>query len=224
MSLRGAMHLARWLNDLEAEKASAIQWLKQELSQRLNGTRASLSLSLFFGTIMSDANISTVRAIRDRIEYGDPISIGTVNSMISFMGETNKDSVDTAIRCAPLNRGPMTTEGEIEYAVRGLDLYPTLFEELAGDKWRENSKLLVEATLNTIEQCGMDDIVHVVTDSRGIWQSFSIASEATAKLMLERPDMVESIIQIMGERRIVDAELIASILDTHAQALSNGAL
>lgn len=224
------MKVAQWLLDLETERASHIAWMEAELQRRIGtqGTGYSLGLSagMFFGAVLPNAHISTVRAIRDRIEYGDEISIGTVNSLINFMGGgDDRELVDASLRCAPLILSPLTIESEIKYAVEGLDKYPGLFEELSGEGWRENSKLLIEAALYVFDNMGADEgSLTIGNDDKGLWKSFSLTSEATAALILSRPDKLDDIKRIMGERRTTDAELIASVLDADAQALSHGAL
>jgi hypothetical protein len=226
------MKVAQWLLDLETERASNITWIAEELGKRFgaagiggSGYPMGLAAGMFFGSVLPDAHISTVRAIRERVEYGDSISIGTVNSLINFMGgDDDRELVNASLRCAPLILSPMTTESEIKLSVKGLNEYPGLFEELTGERWRENSKLLVEASLYIFDNLSADDLLIIEENDNGIWESFRLASEATAALILSFPDRFDDIMRIMGDRRIVDAELIASVLDADAQALSNGAL
>lgn len=232
MGLRGAMYLAQWLLDLEAEKTAHVEWMKAELGNRFgavgvggSGYSMGLAAGMLFGAVLPDAHISTVRAIRDRIECGDAISIGTVNSLINFMGQgDDRELVNATLRCAPLVLSAVTAESELKYAVEGLEKYTGLFEELSGEKWREKSQLLVKATLHVFDNLSADDLLVIEENDKGIWKSFSIASEATAALILERPDQYDDIMRIMGDRRTVDAEMIISILDADSQALSNGTL
>jgi hypothetical protein len=232
MGLRGSMRLAQWLLDLESERLSHISWIEAELGKRFgvvsiggSGYSMGLAAGMFFGSVLPEAHFSTVRAIKERIEYGDSISIGTVNSLVNFMGgDDDRELVNASLRCAPLVISPMTTESEIKFAVEGLNKYPGLFKELTGERWRENGKLLIEAALYVFDNIGTEDGLTIEDNDKGLWKSFSFASEATAALILSHPDKLDDIISIMEARRTVDAELIASVLDADAQALSNGAL
>jgi hypothetical protein len=226
------MHLAQWLLDLEAEKTAHVEWMKAELGNRFgavgvggSGYSMGLAAGMFFGAVLPKAHISTVRAIRERIEYGDVISIGTVNSLINFMGQgDDRELVNATLRCAPLVLSAVTVESELKYAVKGLEKYTGLFDELSSEQWREKSGLLVKATLHVFDNLGADDLMFIEENDDGIWQSFSIASEATAALILARPDQFDDIMRIMGDRRTVDAEMIISILDADSRVLSNGTL
>lgn len=220
-TLRGAMNLAQWIMDRKDERSSTVQWIRDELNERGGG---GLSASLFFNNYVGPLEISTIRAIRDRVSCGDPISIMTINSMVNFMGEQNKEATEIAIRCAPLTNNGLRADEELRNVAMGLEMYPNLFDELTGENWLENSKLLTEAALHIWDNFGIEGLIKLQRDENEIWRGFCIDSEETAALILEQRDRYDEIMDIIGSRNTVDAGIIKSILESDAKALSSGSL
>lgn len=229
--LRRSMRMAQWVSDLRAEQEAHIQWVNDELNRRMGEhnphVMSWLPMGLFTGSVMPTAHITTMRAIRDRIEYGDEVSIGTINSIVNFMKPDNdgdRELVDISLRCAPLVLPSLISEHEVKFAVNGVEKYHELFDELnTNEDWRENSKAVVQATLHAYLHLGSDAIT-IENNEKGLWESFSLSSIDTVRLIISHKDKLEDIMRVMKDRMTIDSEVIASVLDTDAKALSQGIL
>ena len=182
-----------------------------------------MSLALLMPTLHEDADIRVLRSLRERLIYGDEISLTMVNSMVKF--PLHGSSVAATISFAPLSHSPMDSESEIHYAVNGIELYESVWDELHGGNWREHSSLLATAALRIFEECGAESLLTIASDKNGHWWSFRIASDDTAALILERGrESLDSILDIVKARKTVDADIIRVILDDDIKALCEGKL
>lgn len=221
MLLTRALRLAEWHLERETEEIVLREWVKREIVARSGRSLAAVLLDV---TLNEDADLGVLRALRTRLLHGDSISLMTVNSMIK-LPVTDRETLIATLLVAPLGTLPLIADSELHHAVRGLDLYAGIHEELNGEGWQENSKLLVTAALSIFNETGDENLIAIEYDAKGLWRSFRVASDEAAALILERgEERLGDIIAIMKDRSTVDANLIASILDSDAQALASGEL
>ena len=217
-----AFRLAAWNLDRQAEVASLHQWINREAVERTGG---GLGTTLFAEVLYETTDINTLRALKARFDFGDSISLLNVSTLIKepFL---DKESAPATLLVGSLVYDPYVTDAEIKYAVKGLELYgESVNEYLNGESWQENCMLLARATVRIINECGKGDLVERETGANGIYQSFKIASDDLAVLILEHgEDRLQDIIDIISERGTGDASLIGAILDSEAQAISEGEL
>jgi hypothetical protein len=219
--LRSALRLAEWHLAQDAEGTALRAWLKDEIIARAG---QSLAATLLLVTLDEEADLAILRALRTRLLYGDSISLMTVNSMIR-LPVTDRENQIATLLVGPLGTLSMVADSEVHCAVRGLDLHEGIHDELHGENWQDNCKLLATAVIRIFNECGGDNLITMKYDANGIWSGFKITSDAAAALILERgEEHLDDIIDIMRVRGTADAELIASILDSDAASISEGEL
>ena len=218
-SLLGGLRLASWWLDLKAEEKALKKWIKEELELRTGG---SLAHTLFAVTLLETEDIRVLRAIRDRLDHGDPISLMTLNSNV--MMPLNEDALVSYIRCAPLMYDPVLSDSEVNYAVYGLELYEGITDELNGENWWANSNLLITAALRVFNECGGEPLLTIGMHGTK-WFSIKLASDDTAALILNLgEERLDDIIDIMKDRKTADAGIIKAVLESDTKAISSGLL
>lgn len=217
--LLSGLRLASWWLDLNAEKLALKKQIKEELNLR---TGDSLAHTLFAATLIETDDIKVLRAIRDRLDHGDSISLMTLNSNVKM--PLDKDALVSYIRCGPMMYDPMTSDSEVNHAVNGLEFYVGLTEELNGDNWWANSNLLITAALRVFNECGGEPYLTIGMQGTR-WFSFKLASNDTADLILKMgAERLDDIIDIMKARRTADAGIIKTVLESDTKAISSGLL
>lgn len=218
-SLLSGLRLASWWLDLKAEEKALKKWIKDELNLRTGG---SLAHTLFAVTLLETEDIRVLRAIRDRLDHGDPISLMTLNSNVKM--PLDKDALVSYIRCGPMMYDPMISDSEVNYAVNGLEFYEGLTEELNGENWWANSNLLITAALRVFNECGGEPYLTIGMQGTR-WLKIKLASDDTAALILNMgAERLDDIIDIMKTRRTDDAEIIRAVLESDTKAISSGLL
>jgi hypothetical protein len=118
-----------------------------------------------------------------------------------------------------------------EFAIIALsmdDHYPGLRDELNGENWKNNSLVMIKATaVLEVSARDREQKHHVSSGGQGYVRPGVGAhyfSENMARFILDNPDRAEDIVNIILTRKARDFELIESILDLDAKALSVGVL
>lgn len=214
--------LFQWANTIEQEERSLRVWMHStpETSRVMD--------HIDHVDVLPSLLVPLLKACKERHLSGDSLPEGQLRSMIHALHDWKVLPALVSITpsdwdCQGMNAGELAIiAGTLDYN------YPNMRDELNGENWEVNSLALIKgiATLEAHARRREQD-TYILHGGQGHTRpdvGHHLVSEEMAGFIIDNPDHCEEIVDVMLTRRTRDFDLISSIINLDAKALSSGAL